>query len=293
MSCLLRWAALGVACCAGVRPVAAQGPAPATVLPALPHTARSEGLHGASVAMIGYAGSVFRNPAGIAPVRVMSLEGGYTRLSDSSSYVLGAAAIRLGELNFGGGIRYLRFDAGGSEDSQLESVFSVVTRVKGVALGVSADYFSVESAAGAVRRTATTDAAITVAVFDIAALAFSVQNIGRLGFGDPVLDLPSSVHLGFSLNLIDTYSNGRLLAVIEQSWVEGDGQFAFGLEAGVVLYGLGVMARGGIGGRPGDSPYEGVTWGGSLVLGRALLDYTYLHRRSQGPLHLFGFRLTP
>lgn len=294
MSRAVRWALLaGMAGGVGAGRLPAQSAPVVTQLPSLPSTARAEGLHGASVATIGYAGSVFGNPAGIAAVRVMSLEGSFTRVSDSSSYFLGAAAVRLGELNLGGGLRYLRFDAGGSQDSQLESVFTLVTRIKGVALGASANYFSVESGDGEIRRTATTDLALTVAVFDIAALAFSVQNIGRLGFGDPVLDLPSSAHLGFSLNLIDTYSNGRLLAVLEQSWVDGEGRFAFGLEAGVVVYGLGVMARGGLGGRPVESPYEGVTWGGSLLLGRAVIDYAYLHRRSQGPMHIFGFRLTP
>ncbi|HEX9755638.1 MAG TPA: hypothetical protein VGA42_08005, partial [Gemmatimonadales bacterium] len=55
-------------------------------LPQAPVSPRFSGLGGAAVAMIGHAGSVFTNPAGIAPVRIMSLEGAYARLTDSSSY---------------------------------------------------------------------------------------------------------------------------------------------------------------------------------------------------------------
>lgn len=256
-----------------------------------PVSPRFSGLGQATVAMIGYAGSVFTNPAGLAPVRAMSLEAAYTGLSDSSSYFMGAAAVRLGPVNVGGGLRYLRFDADAATHDNLESVGSLVTRVKGVAFGVAADYFSVEDASGRVTRALTTDVAMTVAVFDIAALALVAQNIGSAGLGTGGLELPSSIHLGFSLNLIDTYSNGRLLATVEQSWSEGSGATLFGLEGGAVFYGVGLMARIGAG-RPQGSPFSRVGWGGSVVLGRAVLDYAYLERRAAGPLHVFGLRLT-
>lgn len=262
-------------------------------LPQAPVSPRFSGLGGAAVAMIGHAGSVFTNPAGIAPVRNMSLEGAYARLTDSSSYFMGAAAVRLGPASLGGGVRYLRFDAGRAVHDNLESVASVITRVKGVALGLSANYFAVEDSAGAVTRTLTSDVAVTVYVFDIAALAYTAQNIGRAGFGGAVLPLPSTMSLGFSLNLIDTYSNGRLLATVERQWIEGDGRTLFGIEGGAVFYGVGVMARVGMGGRVDDSPFTRLGWGGTLVLGRAALDYAYLERRAEGPLHLLGLRLTP
>jgi len=270
--------------------VAPQNP-PTTGLFSAPVSPRFSGLGSATVAMIGYAGSIFTNPAGLASVRNMSLEGAYAGLTDTSSYFMGAAAVRLGPLNLGGGLRYLRFDDGLATQDNLESVFGAVARVKGVALGLAGDWFAVEDSAGIVTRTLTTDAALTVAFFDIAALALVAQNIGRAGLGTGGFDLPSSIHLGFSLNLIDTYSNGRLLATIEQTWSEGSAETLLGLEGGAVFSGVGLVARVGSGRTPG-SPFKRFAWGGSVVLGRSALDYAYLERPGAGPLHVFGMRLT-
>ncbi len=273
-------------------PAAAAAQRAVNPLPALPVTPRFSGLGDASSAMIGYAGSVFTNPAGIAAVKVMSLEGAYARVTDSSAYYMAAGAVRLGPANLGGGIRYLRFDEQVDLNAALESTVAVVSRVKGVALGAAADYFSVEDSAGAIARTLTSDLAVTVAFFDIAALAVTAQNVGRTGFGGPGLDLPSAISLGFSLNLIDTYSNGRLLATIERVWLEGDGATRFGLEGGAVFYGVGLVARAGTGPRLAGSTLTSRGVGGSLVLGRAAIDYAYRERVGQPPLHLVGLRLT-
>jgi len=282
------WAGPALALLAAAR-AAAQ--VPTTALPELPVSPRFAGLGGASAAMIGYAGSVFTNPAGLAAVRVMSLEGAYARPSDSSSYFMTAAGVRLGPANLGGGVRYLRFDDRVGREADLEAAVAVVTRIQGVALGAAANYFSVEGASGAAARTLTADAALTVAVFDIAALAVSVQNIGRTSPGRPGLAVPSSVTLGFSLNLIDTYSNGRLLATVERVWNDGRGGARVGLEAGVVFYGVGLMARAGTGPALNDGFRRGGL-GATLVLGRAAIDYAYRARIAAGALHLVGLRLT-
>src|SRR2546425_8313513 len=45
----------------------------------LPASTRSAGLGGAGAALVGDAGAVFANPAGIATIRHLSVEGSYER----------------------------------------------------------------------------------------------------------------------------------------------------------------------------------------------------------------------
>lgn len=249
-------------------------------------------MGGTAVSLIGFAGSVFTNPAGLGPVRVLSLEGIASRV-DSSTYFGGAAAMRLGRLNLGGGVRYLRFDEGNQLYDNVETAAALTLRVMGVALGVGAAYYSIEDSAGAIRRTLTASTAVTLAFFDIMALAFTARNLGEWPVTGEQLDLPTQVGIGFNMNLVDTYSNWRLLAAIERSWIDGEGLTHFGLEGGAVVYGIGIVARAGSGGHPVEGVFSNATFGGSLVLGRGALDYAYLDRENTGPLHMFGLRWTP
>lgn len=258
----------------------------------LPPAVRSAGMGGTEVSLIGFAGSVFTNPAGLGPVRVLSLEGIASRV-DSATYLGGAAAWRIGQLNLGGGVRYLRFDAGNALQDNVETAGAVTLRVMGVALGAGASYHSVEDSAGAIRRTLTASTAVTLAFFDIMALAFTAGNLGSWPVTGEELALPTRVAIGFNMNLVDTYSNWRLLAAIERSWTEGQGLTHFGIEGGAVLYGVGVVARAGSGGHPAGGDFSNATFGGSLVLGRGALDYAYLDRPGRSPLHMFGLRWTP
>ncbi|MEK6687983.1 MAG: hypothetical protein AABZ01_05915, partial [Gemmatimonadota bacterium] len=84
-----------------------QGQAWVSQLPGIPLTARTAGLGGSSAAMIGYAGSVFANPAGLAPIRVTSVEATFGKPEPKTQYMLGAVAARVGQLKIGGGFRYL------------------------------------------------------------------------------------------------------------------------------------------------------------------------------------------
>jgi hypothetical protein len=264
-------------------------------LPDLAASVRVAGLAGAGVAMPGYAAGVFDNPSNIGPIKVLSLEAAYAKLPDQSTYATGAAAVRAGAFNVGGGLRYLRFQGERPVVDNLSWVTAVVYRVKGVALGTSAKYVSVEDSAGTVFRTLTSDAGVTLAFFDIAALAVSFQNLGRYALSGERLELPASTHLGFSMNLIDTYSNGRLLATIESDWTDGAARrTVVGLEAGVVVRGVGVIGRIGNGGQPAGSGVGKTSYGGSLVLSRARLDYAYQRRSAIGrSVHLVGARWTP
>ena len=281
---------------AAVGPLAAQRrPVPAVL--SYPANVRAAGLAGAGVAMTGYAGSVFNNPSGLAPIRALSLEMTLARLPDRSTYSMGAAAARIGTFNLGGGYQYLRLPKGGSVTDNVTGVGTAVYRRGGIALGTSAKYVSLEDSGGVVTRSATTDVGATVALFEIAALALSVHNLGDWSGSNGGLELPRSWHLGFSFNLLDSFSNGRLLTTIETVWAEGQRRrTVMGLEAGAVLKGLGVVARIGHGGQPGDvaGTLSKTTYGGSLVAGEVRFDYAYQQRSPLGNgVHLFGVRWTP
>ena len=277
-------------------PLAAQT-RPVPVVLSYPANVRAAGLSGAGVAMTGYAGSVFNNPSGLAPIRALSLEMTLARLPDRSTYVMGAAAFRIRQFNLGGGYQYLRLPKGSRVSDNLTGVGTAVYRRGGIAVGTSAQYGSVEDSAGVVPRSATTDVGATVALFEIAALALSVHNLGDLGLSNGGLDLPQSWHLGFSFNLLDSFSNGRLLATIETVWAEGERhRTVVGLEAGAVLKGLGLVARIGHGAQPGDvaGTLSKTSYGGSVVAGGARFDYAYQKRSLLGNgVHLFGVRWTP
>lgn len=134
-----------------------------------------------------------------------------------------------------------------------------------------------------------------VAFFDIAGLALSFENLGRTSLSGDRLALPARTHLGFSLNLIDTYSNGRLVGLIETVWTEGEPRRTIlGLEGGAVLHGIGLVARLGHGAAPAGSGIGSTTYGGSVVLGRARIDYAYQNRSAIGrSVHLVGVHWTP
>lgn len=274
--------------------LAAQEVAPLPALPGLPASVRSAGLAGISVALPGDAAVVFTNPSAIGPIRRLAVEASYARLPDERWYTTGAAALRVGQFSAGGGVRYLRFSEASEVTDNLQWVGALSARIRGVHFGMAANYVSVEDSGGTVFRTLTEDVGVTVAFFDIAAAALSFENVGRTRLTGPRLSLPSSTHLGFSLNLIDTYSNGRLLAVLETTWSDGDRRTVIGLEGGAVFGGVGLVARIGHGGQPRGDTVSKTSYGGSVVLGRARLDYAYQPRSAIGrSVHLFGAHWTP
>ena len=270
---------------------------PEPVILGFPSSVQAAGLAGAGVALPGYAGALFVNPAGLAPIRVLSLEAGFARRPDHSTYAMAAAATRTGKFNLGFGGRYLRFSEDSATYDNLEWTGAAVYRKGGIAFGAGTKYVSVEQRDGPTTRSLAGDLAVQVAFFDIAALALSWQNLAHAALSRGGLDLPASLHLGFSLNLLDTYSNGRLLATIETVWTSGErARTVIGLEAGAVVSGVGVVGRVGTGRQPGlvGGLLSHTTFGGSLLLGRARLDYAFQSRSTLGRnVHLFGARWTP
>jgi len=271
--------------------------APVPVILGFPSSVQAAGLAGAGVALPGYAGALFVNPAGIAPIRVLSVEAGFSRTPDRATYGMAAAAGRLGRFNLGFGARYLRFPGDSPTYDNLSWVGAVVYRYGSIAVGASGKYVSVEERDGPITRSLTSGLAVQVAFFDIAALALSLQNLGQAKVSGEGLSLPDALHLGFSLNLLDTYSNGRLLATIESVWTEQDrGRTVVGLEAGAAVGGLGIVARIGSGRQPGlaGGLLSNTTFGASLLLGRARVDYAFQRRSAIGrDVHLAGMRWTP
>lgn len=270
---------------------------PVPVILGFPTSVQAAGLAGAGVGLPGYAGALFVNPAGIAPIRVLSIEAGFSRTPDRATYGMAAAAGRIGRFNLGFGLRYLRLPGESPIYDNLSLVGAVVYRYGSIAFGASGKYVSVEERDGPISRSLTSGLAMQVAFFDIAALALSLQNLGQARLSGAGLNLPDALHLGFSLNLLDTYSNGRLLATIESVWSEQDrGRTVLGLEAGAAIRGLGIVARIGSGRQPGlaGGLLSNTTFGASLLLGRARIDYAFQRRSAIGrDVHLAGMRWTP
>ncbi|HEY6853711.1 MAG TPA: hypothetical protein VI139_05660, partial [Gemmatimonadales bacterium] len=78
-----------------------------TAVANLPGSTRSAGLGGAGVALVGDAGALFANPAGIATVRHIAVEGSYEPYLGGTTLSSGAFAIRLLHFHLGAGVQAL------------------------------------------------------------------------------------------------------------------------------------------------------------------------------------------
>jgi hypothetical protein len=276
-------------------PLEAQQPSDPPLVLSLPASVRQAALAGVGAALIGDAGSVFSNPAGLATIKVLSLEGSFQYYPDETIQGSASAALRIGPFNLGGGGSYIGFTDSALVSSNLMWVGSAVYRFGMIALGASSKYVSSEDTLGTISRAITTDAGMALAVFDIAALGFAVQNIGsnRVS-GDPLV-LPTRYRMGFMLNFTDPQTTARLLGTIETIWTEDqERRTIFGIEAGAVLAGAGLVARIGHGGQPPASRQGKWTYGGGIILGRVGLDYAYQKRSGLGgEVHRVGVRWTP
>src|SRR5256884_7624448 len=108
------WPATYVRCSGGAGPCACHlgcgvivsSPAPQAgggAWVSLPGSVRAAGLGGAGAALVGDAAAVFSNPAGIATIRHLAVEGGYAHVSDGSAVASGAPALRAGRRSWGVG----------------------------------------------------------------------------------------------------------------------------------------------------------------------------------------------
>ncbi|MEE8571660.1 MAG: hypothetical protein V3T20_00215 [Gemmatimonadota bacterium] len=270
----------------------------------VPGSIRGVGLNGAGVALVGDAGSVFSNPASLATIRHIALEGSYRPAPGEAHFLTGALGWRLRQFDIGVGGRYFDFGPdptqyfgssapAGSNTREVLGVGSLVYRYGMIAVGVSGKYArrSVDSTHV---RGFSADAGLAIAFFDIMALAFSVQNIAGNWREASTLVMPRLTRLGFTMNYVDPQETFRLLSTLEVQWPDGGSTRAvIGGEAGIVVSGIGVLARAGYGGGTPWLPDAGLTVGGTVQISAAKLDYAY---RSKDILaesaHYFGIRLT-
>lgn len=288
-----RLASLLLLCAA---PLMAQQPqvSLAPLILTLPISVRSAGLGGAGVALAGDASATFINPAGLATIRNIAIEGAVQRYPDGSVEGMAAGGLRLFQFNLGGGIHYLRFSDTSAVKDNLQWTASAVYRFGLFALGSTLKYVSLEDSSSATRRTATMDAGLGIHVFDIMNLAFSVQNIGSWRVNGGPLRLPVSKHAGFEFNFVDPQSTARLLTTMEVIWTaRAPRRTIIGLEGGAVLGKVGLVARAGYGAPPEGAGQKEWSVGGGIVLSRFNIDYAWQHRTRLGSqVHRVGLRFT-
>ncbi len=259
----------------------------------LPGSARAAGMGGAGAAIVGDAAAIFANPAALATVHHLVIEGEYESYPSGVTLSTGALALRAGRFTWGVGAAALGQTY---TSADLLGLSSLVLRSGMVALGATAKYAR-ETVGGARVDAWAGDAGLAIAVFDLMALGVSVQNIGG-DFGPAAggLHLPRRTRAGFTLNYVDPQGTLRLLTTLEGQWPAAGGGSAFlvlGLESGVVARGMGVLGRIGYVGHSTATTASPFTAGASVELGRLHLDYAYRADDALGARHRMGVRWMP
>src|SRR6266516_4178982 len=257
------------------------------VLAVLPGSARAAGMGG------GGAGAIFANPAALATIHHLAVEGSYESFPSGSTLSIGALALRVNRFTWGAGAAAF----GPSYTSaDLLGVSTLVFRTGLGAPGATAKYAR-ETVGGARVDPWAGDVGLAIAVFDLMALGVSVQNIGG-DFGPAAggLHLPRRTRAGFTLNYVDPQGTLRLLTTLEGQWPAAGGGSAFlvlGLESGVVTRGMWVLGRIGYVGHSTATTASPFTAGASVELGRLHLDYAYRADDALGARHRMGVRWMP
>jgi hypothetical protein len=283
-----------------------------------PPTARSISLGGAYGAVFGDEGSVFVNPAGLAPIRHVALGVSAEERLDGARLGTAAAALRLGRLTFGFGFGLMALDhtgdsipvpdpafGGGSGAAvgpqasgyNILGVGAIAYRRGMFSLGASVkglrEYVSDGSADAYVANGVTGTVGAGMAFFDIAAFGFAIENLaGTLSGGGISYSLPRTLRGGFTINFVDPQGTARILTTID--WVrppEGNAYWVLAGETGIVLSGVGLVGRAGIAAGRSGSPLSDASFGGGLVLRSVRLDYASQGYRGQSQrTHRFGIR---
>lgn len=266
-----------------------------------PASVRSAGLNGAAVALVGDASAVFANAAGIATIRYVSIEGSYRSVPNGAHIASGAVGWRLGQLDLAAGGRYFELGSnpaallpGTSAGRAYEAMGTgaVVYRVGLIAVGGGGTYVR-RRAGGSATFGISGDLGLAVAIFDIMALGFSVQNLGNNWSDTSSLVMPRTTRLGFTMNYVDPQESWRLLSTVELQWPEGAGVRAlFGVEGGLVVSGVGVLLRGAYASRPAGADLSRLATGGSVTMGGLSVDYAFTPMTLlDGGEHRVGVRL--
>jgi len=282
-----------------------------SIVTALPGTTRSAGLGGAGAALVGDAGAVFANPAAIATIRHLSVEGSYEPYLAGTAVSSAAVALRVGRVTWGFGAQTLDYGTepeiipdpatGGRRGTATGASFhpyealavsSLVIRRGLIAFGVSAKY-NRQQIGDAVSDAWAGDVGIAIAIFDLAALGVSVQNMG----GDFGADarMPRRIRAGFTFNYTDPQGAYRLLTTLEGQWTQDRAAVLIqGVEGGIVRGGVGVVGRVGYATRAAVTDASRFTLGGGVLMGRLQLDYAFQgYQALGGGTHRVGVRWTP
>ena len=270
----------------------------------LPGSVRGAGLHGAGAALVGDAGSVFSNPVGLATLRHIGLETTYRQMPYGAFAATGALGWRLSQFDVGGGIAYLGGDsvpaiglvpAGGGRPYEALGIGSLVYRFGMFAVGGSIKEVR-RASAGVVARGRSGDLGVALAFFDIMAMGFSIQNVGGdwLSPSPTTVAMPRLTRWGFTMNYSDPEETFRLRSTVEAQWPQGQpARWILGGEAGVVVYGVGILARAAYQTHTAGTGWPPFTLGASVALTRLQIDYAYAARDPMGaPAHRLGVRLT-
>src|SRR5256885_2234903 len=149
-----------------------------SLLAVLPGSARAAGMGGAGAAIVGDAGAIFANPAALATIHHLAVEGSYESFPSGSTLSIGALALRVNRFTWGAGAAAF----GPSYTSaDLLGVSTLVFRTGLGALGATAKYAR-ETVGGARVDAWAGDVGPATAVFDRMALGVMGQEIGG-GFG--------------------------------------------------------------------------------------------------------------
>lgn len=301
-----------------VAPGRAQGTgATGGILLEFPATARAMGLGGAYTAIVGDAGSVFANPAGMATIRRVASGVSWERSPYGTTLSTGAFAARFGRFDVGLGVALLDFggdsvivpdpldpdagipDPGGATITayQALAVGALAYRRGLLSFGASVKTLRERISAGAgspsTAQGVTGDLAITAALFDLAALAVVVQNAaGRLRSDGDAVPLPRTTRFGFVLTIVDPQGTTRLLSSTEYvAPPGGDAYWVQGVEGGVVINGAGVLGRLGVAMGRAPSDRSSIAYGGTVQLRGIKLDYAFQgYETIGGASHRFGVR---
>src|SRR5207253_2631078 len=145
-----------------------------TLLAWLPGSARAAGMGGAGAAIVGDAGAIFANPAALATIHHLAVEGSYESFPSGSTLSIGALALRVNRFTWGAGAAAF----GPSYTSaDLLGVSTLVFRTGLGALGATAKYAR-ETVGGARVDAWAGDVGLAIAVFDLMELGVSVAGHG-------------------------------------------------------------------------------------------------------------------
>jgi hypothetical protein len=286
--------AAGAALLCGGRARAQVAGADGPVILRTQNSVRGTGLNGAGAALMGDASSVFTNPTGLAFAPHLALEAGFFAGPFDSYQTTGALTFRVGQFSVGGGIKY--FDFGSEPEVVPDPATGGVTGTQTGGTVSAREFLGVGSliyrwgllaAGGSVKlvdqRVADVrehgvsgDLGLTVALFDIAALGFAVQNLSGNWQSASTMAMPRVTRLGFTMNYVDPQETYRLLSTVEAQWVqEQEARFVVGVEGGVVVRGVGLLGRAGYGTKQPGADNSHFTVGLSVALGGLTVDYAY------------------